>query len=311
MTMPNFLIIGAAKSGTTSLYHYLKQHPQVYMSPNKEPDFFALEGRKLNFDGPDGKEATNRRIRRGCATNIEEYRTLFRGVSDETAIGEASTWYLYSAQAPGRIKVHIPKAKLIAVLRNPVERAYSAFLYLRLRDQEPLSEFSQALQAEQIRKSNNWDWWWYYKDIGFYYVQLKRYFDTFGQDQIRVYLYEDLKAEPLRVVQSVFRFVGVDNKFVPDFSRRYNPSGVPKDNPLAELAHKPHNPVKTILRPLLPAGLRWRLSTSLLYTRLKNWTVTKPPPLPPEIRGELTDLYREDVLKLQDLIGRDLSVWLK
>jgi hypothetical protein len=311
MAMPNFLIIGTARSGTTSLYHYLKQHPQVYMSPNKEPDFFALEGRTLNFDGPDGKEATNRRIRRGCATNIEEYSALFRGASDETAIGEASTWYLYSAQAPSRIKLHIPRAKLIAVLRQPVERACSAFLYLRLRGQEPLSEFSQALQAEEIRKCANWDWWWYYKDIGYYYVQLKRYFDMFEQDQIRVYLYEDLKAEPLRVVQSVYRFLGVDNGFVPDFSRKYNSSGVPKNNPLADLVHKAHHPVKTILRPLLPAGLRWRLSTSVLNTRLMDWTVTEPPPLlDPEVRGELTDLYREDILKLQDLIGRDLSAWL-
>jgi Sulfotransferase family len=170
--MPNFLIIGAAKSGTTSLYHYLNQHPQIYMSPEKEPEFFALEGRKLDFDGPDGKEVINRRIQRNRPTNIEEYRALFEGVSGETAIGEASPWYLYSVQAPSRISYYIPGVKLIAVLRNPVERAYSLFLYLRLRGQEPLSDFSQALQAEEVRKRDNWEWWWYYKDVGFYHAQL-------------------------------------------------------------------------------------------------------------------------------------------
>ena len=146
MSMPNFLIIGAAKSGTTSLYAYLEQHPQAYLSPKKEPEFFSYEGREVDFNGPKGEEQANHGIKQHITANIEEYRALFRGASDEKAIGEASTMYLYSPQAPSRIKHYIPKVKLIAIFRNPVDRAYSTFSYLTLQGREPLSEFSQALQ---------------------------------------------------------------------------------------------------------------------------------------------------------------------
>ncbi len=306
MTMPNFLIIGAAKSGTTSLHQYLKQHPQIYVSPQKEPEFFALDGRDLNFSGPEGREPVTRRIQRECATNIEKYRALFDGASGEMAIGEASPWYLYSAQAPNRIKHYIPEVRLIAILRNPVERAYSLFTYHRMRGYEPLSDFSQALRAEDDRKRNNWEWWWYYKDHGFYYAQLKRYFDAFDQDQIRVYLYEDLESDRVRFAQSVYRFLAVDDSVVPDVSLRYNMSGVPKNKLLSSLVDRRDHPVKTVLRPLLPAGLRKRLSTSV-----KNRNLVKPPPLAPEIRRELIEVYRDDIVKLEGLIGRDLSAWLQ
>ena len=107
MTMPNFLIIGAAKCGTTALYHYLNQHPEVFMSPEKEPRFFALEGETPNFQGP----ADARGINRCRYTNLDAYRSLFESVSGEKAIGEASTLYLYSSKAPERIAHHVPEAR--------------------------------------------------------------------------------------------------------------------------------------------------------------------------------------------------------
>src|ERR687894_3261543 len=115
MTMPNFFIIGAQKAGTTSLYYYLKQHPQIYMSPRKEPHFFK------------GMHSELRKSGRGLppVTDLGDYQALFRGVTDEKAIGEASASYLYSPKAPALIKSSIPDAKLIAVLRNPADRAYS------------------------------------------------------------------------------------------------------------------------------------------------------------------------------------------
>lgn len=134
MTLPNFLVIGAHKAGTTALYNYLKQHPQVYMSPAKEPRFFALEGKNLKFLGPK-KDPGNR-----CRfTTLEAYRELFQGVSSEVAIGEASTLYLYSQEAPKRIQHYIPDAKLIAILRNPIKRAYSNFVHAMQDDREVLT----------------------------------------------------------------------------------------------------------------------------------------------------------------------------
>jgi hypothetical protein len=305
MTMPNFLVIGAMKSGTTSLYHYLKQHPQIYVSPGKEVNFFALEGSQLDFNGAEGKERINRSIKREFATNIEEYRALFRGVSNETAVGEVSPLYLYSPEAPERITYYIPEAKLIAILRNPIERAYSAYLGITRDGREPLGEFSQALQAEKSRIRDNWEWIWHYKNVGFYHVQLKRYFDIFDRDQIKVYLYEDLKADPLCMLQDLFRFIGVDDTFSPDISLRHNVSGVPKSGVLSGIVFG-QNTVKSVIRPLLPEGLRQRIVESL-----RTRTLVEAPPLAPEVRRELVEVYRDDILKLEGLIGRDLSGWLE
>ena len=303
--LPNFLIIGAMKAGTTSLCQYLNQHPQVYMSPIKEPNFFALEGSSLDFSGAEGKEKIQRWLEREFVTNIEEYRALFRRVSSEKAVGEASPMYLYNPVAPSRIKHYIPEAKVIAILRNPVERAYSAFVYMRRDGREPLSVFSEALQAEENRIANNWEWIWHYKNVGFYYSQLKRYFDMFDQDQIKVYLYEDLKADPLHVVEDIFRYLGVDDSFNPDTSSKHNISGVPRNRALSWLLFE-RNPVKASLRLLLPEGMRRHVSVSL-----KSRSLLKAPSLTPEVRRELIEVYQDDILKLEGLIGRDLSEWLQ
>jgi len=299
VTLPNFLVIGASKSGTTSLYYYLQQHPDVYMSPVKEPKFFALEGRKLDFRGPGADE----RINRWAVTDIEEYRALFEGAEGEKAIGEASPTYLHSPQAPGRIKHYVPEARLIALLRNPVDRAYSAYVQHVRDGREPLS-FSEALREEEGRLRDNWSPGWGYKRIGFYHRHLKRYYEMFGEERIKVCLYEELSEDPVGVSRDIFRFLGVDDAFVPDTSLRHNTSGIPRSRALLRFIKKP-NVVKSALKPLLPGGVRKRISVNV-----QNWNLEKAPPLPEGARRELAEAYREDILGLQDLIGRDLSGWL-
>ncbi|MBA2713838.1 MAG: sulfotransferase [Rubrobacteraceae bacterium] len=302
MTMPNFLIIGAGKSGTTSLYHYLRQHPEVYMSPVKEPKFFAVEGKELDFRGPNDDMSMNR----GSVTSIEAYRDLFRGVTDEKAIGEASPLYLHSPEAPSRIKHYIPEARLIAILRDPVQRAYSSFLQRVQKGQEPLRDFAEALREEENRMRDNWAPRWYSKRIGFYYAHLRRYYDLFEGDRIRVYLNEDLKADPVCIARDVFRFLEVDDTFMPDISLRYNVSGVPRSAALQTFLSKP-NPAKDVLKLFLSEKLRQRIAVSLENRNIAG----PPPPLDPGVRKELVDLYREDILNLEKLIGRDLSGWLE
>jgi len=300
MTMPNFLIIGAGKSGTTSLYHYLKQHPEVYMSPVKEPKFFAMEGKTLDFRGPNDEAHMNRK----SITDIDTYRTLFRGVTEEKAIGEASPLYLYSQEAPGRIKHYIPHARLIAILRNPVERAFSSYLHC-IRDRgEPLEDFAKALQDEETRIANGWGPIWHYKNAGFYSAQLERYFDTFRREQIEIFLYEDLKDDPVGVLQSIFRFLRVDDTRLPDISLKHNISGVPRSRVVHALLNKP-NPIKSAFRPLIPAKLRNRLNHNLTGRNLVK------PQLSPEVRRQLIEAYSEDILKVQEIIHRDLSRWLE
>jgi len=298
--LPNFLVIGAGKSGTTSLYHYLKQHPEVFMSPVKEPLFFAAEGGRIRYLGPDGR-MMSRPTNPGAVTSLKEYEGLFAGARGEKAVGEASPQYLYTPEAPGRIRRRVPEARLVAVLRNPAERAYSAFLHRTRLGREPLADFSEALRAEESRMREGWGLSYHYKSKGFYHAQLSRYLKLFGREQLRVYLYDDLKADPVGVSQDVFRFLGVDDAFVPDASLSYNTAGVPKNKAVSAVV-KGAGPAVFFLRGRLPFGIS---------RRLRGLVFAKPPPLPPEARRELIETYREDILRLQEAIGRDLSGWLK
>jgi hypothetical protein len=292
MTMPNFFVIGAMKSGTTALYYYLEQHPAIYMSPVKEPNFFCSQAQNNGADS---------------VTDIETYQHLFRGVSDETAVGEASHGYLYELGAAAKIRRCVPEAKLIAILRNPIERAYSHFLHMVRTGSEPLGDFAQALREEEAgsyKERSSQD----YIGRGFYCSQLKRYFDTFDREQIRVYLYEDLSDAPITTVQDAFRFLEVDDSFVPDVSVRRNVSGNPKYKTLDRLLRS-QSRVKHAIKIYLPARLRWRLSRT--FDELKTRNLVGPPPIQPEVRRQLIEVYREDVLRLQELLDRDLSGWLK
>ncbi|MGH2992863.1 MAG: sulfotransferase family protein [Solirubrobacterales bacterium] len=301
VTMPNFLIIGAQMAGITSTYRYLGEHPEVYMSPMKGTRFFACEGLKIGyFRGPEDEEVMSR----GTITDLGEYQAHFAGFSGERAVGEASPIYLYSPRAAGRIRHYIPDAKLIALLRNPVDRAYSAYLLMVGYGRERLG-FRDALEAEAGRIEDRWHPIWHYRNRGFYHPQLGRYYELFGQDQLRVYLYEDLSADPLGTMQSIFGFLGVDETFMPDTSRWHERSGFPRNRALHAFFERP-NPLKRILKPFLPEKLRNRISANL-----RNHTLTDPPPLPEDAREELTESYRDDVLRLQRLIGRDLSGWLR
>jgi hypothetical protein len=294
--MPNFLIIGAAKAGTTSLHYYLNQHPQIYMSPVKEPRFFALEGETLNFRNPD------RGINRTSVTSLEDYCKLFHGVTNELAIGEASPLYLYSRKAAERIKHYIPQANLIVVLRDPVERAFSCYTHL-VREGYEKGSFAEGLRQEESRIQDNWAHLWHYKHGGFYYAQLKHYFELFDRDQIKVYLYEDLNQDSIAVAQDIFAFLNVDQTFVPDLTRM-NVSGVPKLRFLHNFFVK-DNFIRATLAPLFPDKVRQTLSR-----KIRGWNLGEKPSLSPETRQHLMELYQDDVKQLEHLIQRDLSGWL-
>jgi hypothetical protein len=305
--MPNFFVIGATKSGTTSLYHYLSQHPEVYLSPRKGPHYFAFEsGENVEGRGPGDAET----LKGMLVTDPKQYRSLFQNAAAKAARGEASTMYIYYPKAPLRIKACVPDAKLIAILRNPVERAYSSYLHLVREGYEVHQDFAMALQEEEARIKANWLPLWHYKKMGFYYEQLQRYYDIFDSKQIRVYLYEEFRADPLVVMKDMFGYLGVDDAFVPDMTIKHNISGVPRNHALHRLHHFLRKPslLKTTLKAVLPASVRRPLKLRVL-ANLQAHNLQKPP-LSPELRQELTDAYRDDILKLQELVGRDLSRWL-
>ncbi len=299
VAVPNFLIIGAAKSGTTALYHYLKQHPQVFMCPVKEPKFFAHEGRMPRWSGPGDESYLTSTV-----TDLATYLALFHEARDEKALGEASTQYLYMERAPERIRHYLPRARLLAILRNPADVAFAVFLHKRRENLEPFSSFEQALAAEEERMRANWSPFWFYKQRGFYHDYLARYFGRFDARQIKVLLYDDFQREPLSVLRAIFSFLEVDEGFAPDMSYRPNLSGVPKSRALHKWLEKSDAGKYAPANSSIVEKTRWRVTRDL-----RRWNLSKPQ-LSSETRRLLMNDYREDVLRLQDLIGRDLSHWL-
>lgn len=304
MTMPNFLVIGAAKAGTSALCDYLEQHPDVYMSPAKEPMFFVAECQpEIPYRGPRDREVLLAEDS-GWVSTLDAYHRLFAGATTERAIGEGSTWYLYDERAPGRIRHHVPDARLIALLRNPVDRAYSAFTMLVMDGRETTTSFSEALDLEDRRVRDCWEAIWHYRRMGLYHDQLRRYYDLFDRDQILVVLYDDWNARPVEVMRDVLQFLDVDPGFTFDMSERSNVTLIPK-NPSYQRMLTRQSRLKTVAKALLPASFRQRAKEKLVYS-----TLARPAPMEPDVRRRLVEVFRPDVLELQDLLGRDLGRWL-
>jgi Sulfotransferase family len=290
--LPTFLVIGAARAGTTSLYAQFARHPGVYMSPVKEPNFFAVAGERPSYRGP-GED------RLQWITELAAYAELFRDAAPEAARGEASVLYLYSPKAAERIQHYVPSAKLIAILRDPVARAFSAFSYLKGRGSEPL-DFQEALAAEEHRIEAGWSHIWHYRRMGLYGEQLTRYYERFPAEQIRTVLYDDFEADPVGEMRQLFEFVEVDSSFEPDPGIRYNISGESRSSALALLLRE--NRLTDRAMPLIKRF-------DPLVTRIKRRALVRPP-IPPSAARELSDYYRDDVERLGGLLGRDVSSWL-
>lgn len=287
--LPNFLIVGSAKAGTTSLYHYLKQHPEVYMPEMKEPRFFVSTiFKELNLKDPYCKS-----ISKDIIFTFEDYIKLFKDAKNERAIGEASPQYLYYySTAIPCIKKHLGSIKIIIIIRNPIDCAYSYYGHA-LRDLNEVLPFEKCLQK--------------YIDVFFYYKQISAYMLNFSH--VKVFLFNDLKNDALGLIKDVYKFLEVDSSFIPNINIEYNVSGIPKNKFIQNLITK-ENIFKSIFKIatkiILPEVKRLRLIENFKARNLKKLGKMKP-----ETRQYLKGIYREDILKLQDLLNRDLTHWLR
>jgi hypothetical protein len=277
MTFPNFIVIGAAKAGTTSLYHYLRQHPDVYMSPVKEPRYERWDDPSEVPEGTRGRE---------------EYERLFDGVGTERAIGEASPQYINSPTSAERIAADVPGVRIIASLRNPADRAYSSYIG-RLRRGRERTTLEEAMRPGTL-----------HFEMSLYYPRLLRYFRHFPRERIKILLFEDLVAKPESVMREVCAFLDIDPHRLGDVSERYNAGAVPRSLAANEMVIK----LADIARRLIPSSLR---GTGVI-ARLQRRLVLRPPhPLPDAMRRRLLDAFRDDIAKMGELMGRDLSHWLE
>lgn len=296
--LPNFLIIGAAKAGTTALWHYLRQHPQVYMSPHKEPRYFALCGGPIDFRGP-GDTTTFRFV-----TEFSEYEALFDGVKGELAIGEASPWYLYVDSAAPAIRERLPEVKLVAILREPVERAYSNYLHAFREGLEPLATFGEAMEAESERIRARWSPRFHYRQKGFYHCQLSHYLEYFERDKLRIYLYDDFVASPDTLMRDLYAFLGVDAGISVAVQDHVNVAWVPRSPSLAKALREGNRLTRAVGR-VMSGTMR-----EVVKRTMRALNRGPKPVLSQEDRERFCPEYREDILRLQDLLGRELDQWL-
>jgi hypothetical protein len=287
-------MIGLAKSGTSSLYYYLGQHPQIYLSPVRSPNFWGLgEQADPTYGGPVKNHTAN-------APTLTAYQALFRPQNQEIALGEGSSFFNFTQRAAERIYQYIPDARLIVQIRQPAERAYSQYLYARRMGWEPAATFQAALDDEARRISAAWFPFLCYRHSSLMATTLRAYYADFPKEQMHVSLFDDFRRDPASVVTKLYQFLGVDNGFVPDVHTNHNPASVG----LFPWLRSKHNNRMHLFWRFLPGQFRHRLVRWLAHIDVK------PPPLAPALRTALTNEFYPDICATQDLIGQDLSHWL-
>jgi hypothetical protein len=288
---PNFLIIGAAKCGTTSMHRYLSQHPDIFMPGWKEPSFFIGDPFKpLN-----------------CATQAVYYK-LFKRIKEEHAFGEASTAYLYDEAAPKLIHEALGNIKIIIMLRDPANMSYSLYNHQVRKEGETIESFEEALEAEEVRLKNSsfkkkcygWHANYYYYRRALYYDQVKRYWDTFGQNNIFIILFEDLNADPIGIVQKTFEFLNVEETFIP-IIQVHNAAG--------EILKIPEFWKDRSLLLQTTAFVFSKTVFKKIHQLLRNIGRKPPPAISPETAQKLKKRFYGDICRLETLTGKNLSAW--
>ncbi len=297
--LPDFLIVGAARSATTSLYYYLRKHSQIFMSAIKEPYFFSFMNNPPNYVSPIKLDIVK--------WKIEDYIELFKGAKDNQVIGEASTSYLYtyptSIENIKRIYgANYKKLKIIIMLRNPVDRAYSQYLVFKRDNVEYLS-FKEATKPDMIKKrlGDNWNIYYDYIGFGMYYDQIRAYVEEFPET--RIFLYDDLLKNPENLLKDIYAFLNIGFINISG-KERYNQSGIPKNKSIHNLLI---NSIPFVFKPfkkLLPKNIGTKIKYKMFEMNLKK------PDSDDKERGCLSSIFEEDIKKTAQLINRDLSIWL-
>lgn len=293
MALPNFFILGAMKAGTTSLWHYLGQHPEVFVSEIKEPNYFVVQNgflpKTVDWDVIPPQPIT---------TTLEDYEALFSRSEGFKAVGEASHTYMFYEHAVPAINKIVPEARMICILRNPCDRAFSHYNFLRLVGVEPTSDFMEAVAIDAARPADRRI---SYVEKGLYYQQLVRLYLTCDPSRVKVIFFEDLKTSSQKVLGAVFEFLKIDSTVQINTAARLSVSGIPRSHLLHKLLGCP-NPIKSALLPILPAPLK------NLARAAKNLNLQKQH-LTPDERIVLLGRFLEDIERVETLLKINLDCW--
>jgi hypothetical protein len=301
MTGPTFLVVGAGRCGTTALAEGLRTHPDVFVTSPKEPHYFALHGTTVDFQAP-GDEAT---INRVAVTDPRAYLALYPGHKGHTARGDASVSTLYyHERAIPEIQRLAPGVSIVIMLREPVERAHSAFDYMRARGFETKADLLAAVRDEDERVALRWHHLWHYSRMSHYATSVEAFQSAFGPERVGIWFYDDLQRDYVATVGEVLRFIGTS-----PFEREavgvpvVNASGSPRSRLLqsAVQAATRNEGVRRAVKRFTSYHARESVRRRLLSRNEVS----------PEVRAQLAPLFREDLRRLSALVDLERApVWL-
>jgi len=292
---PNFIIVGVSRCGTTSLFQYLKQHPEIGFSRIKEPKFFSSKNINFPHTGPGDNTVDSKIIK-----NEEQYFESFKHLQNFKVVGEASSdYFYYHEHTIAEIKESLGDVKIIICLRNPIERAYSAYSNL-IRDSRETLTFENAIPQETDRLSSNYDWMWAYRKGGLYSDGVIAFNAAFSN--VKVILLDDLEQKPKKVIEEVCNFLNVSPNINIDYSTKYSHSGKPKNKLIAFLTNRNNKlmySIREVIIRVIPRGILETIA-SKLFTKDKIDRTT---------RSELQDYFRKDIKILEKIIQKNLKNW--
>jgi len=292
--LPNFIIVGAAKCGTTALYYYLSQHPDIAFPALKEPKYFSTIFNKLPQKG-----VGDQSIDKYAIGNWEEYKALFKKLEAYKLRGEASPDYLlYHKNTARAIKEKLGDIPIIIMLRDPVSRAFSAYSNMR-RDNREFLPFKEAVGAEKERTLNNWDFMWKYLQGSLYAEQIKTFLDEFKN--VRFVLFENFISNPLHETNKVIDFLGL-NKLDKMDDKKYNSSGIP-NNFLAKFILNRNNKFSIVLREVLKKYIPRNILESVSKKSLNKIILAQ------KDAAYFYGLVVHDIEKTEELTNLDLTLW--
>jgi hypothetical protein len=295
MTKPNFLIVGVARCGTTSLYKYLSQHPDICFSEQKEPKFFSSLDLSFPLNGRGDLEVQNEMIR-----TEQEYFDSFSQCKSQV-IGEASSDYFYFHEKTiPRIKQYLGDVKIIIVLRNPFERSFSAYSNM-IRDSREELSFYEGLLKENLRKNCNYDWMWFYRSGSLFAEGVKNFIDNFSH--VHIVFNADLANNTQHTLKQCFAFLGVKEDFVPFDLTKYSHSGRPKNRMIKFFARR--SGITYILRRFLIRVIPRN------YLELVARNVLTKGEIDDRAMNLLRDELNSDISNLEQVLAKDLSKWKK
>ena len=292
--LPNFFIAGVSRSGTTSLYYYMSQHPQIDFPELKEPRYFSHGSVVLPQKGP-GDHTVDQKL----VATWDEYCAIYKGL-ENTFIGDASSEYLYNYQSviPETLK-RLGDIPIILMLRNPVDRSYSAYNNL-VRDGRETLTFEQALQKEE-RKRANFDEMWHYTSVSKYSKSVNAFKTKFSK--IKVLIFEEFIENPEKYVSEIFDFLGVPQLEHVNTTTAYSRSGKPKSR-FITLVFGRNSSLGNTIRNIV-----FSILGRTIVEKLGTYLISKNEGVPQELRKALNQYFANDIKDLETVLGRDLNLW--